>query len=117
MGNAWPRHFTDSIFDYNDHYNEVEHQFLDPELEKLRRGLFDSAHELTSRLMTHSFASKGKAEWADVGVDFDRAQTEQDEERLRVLLQQRRRLLNDAGNEVVVAYDALVACATQKFVG
>ena len=117
MGNAWRRDYTYSLINYSDNMNQVEHRFLDPELEQLRSELFHRAKTLTQLMVLHSAPSMGNPEWADIGPDPDLARNAEDEERFRELFEERRGLLNDAGDEFVAAYDALIVRATEKLPG
>ena len=117
MGVAWASHYTFSVINYSDNMNQVEHRFLDVELEQLRADLFDRAKALTHLMVGYSGPSPGNSEWSSIGPDPHQARNADEEERFRELFEERRRLLNNAGDEFVKAYDALIDRATEKLPG
>lgn len=112
MGGAWHRSNTRPLVNYVTTLKDIEHQFLDPELESRRMDLFRCATEMTRLLGQHSFPVRGDPEWSDLGVELD-MDIVPDGPRGE-LWTRRCDLLNAGGTRVADAYDALIAAAARK---
>ena len=92
--------------------NDVEHEFLDEELERRRAVLHEKVRAFRELLNTRTFREQHNPEWQGVGV-VPRGPDHPD----TVLWEERSTALNEAGTEAADAYDDLMRRAGELALG
>ena len=110
FGSDWTETDQGPFFEYARHYEDIEEQFLDPELERLRKSFGEAADRFSLGLTSDSGPSRHGTNRYNVLDKADRDGSEQGYK----LWDERRTSLNDLSVPVADAFDALLALARAK---
>ena len=101
---------TDPFYDFRA-YDEVEHRFMDPDLETRRKALHAAVVEFTNAVNLHTSPAGGSSDFQTVKPQYWIA----DDDEYRSLMRERSTALNDAADKIVKWYDELYKLAREKF--
>jgi hypothetical protein len=108
FGGGWRKEWMWSLSELA-RLNNVEDQFLDAELERLRSELMTANETIRRHFAQESWPEDGNREWQFVGV---RPRGPDDED--TKLWLRRQKMFNEAASDVAEAYDALIDAARRK---
>lgn len=113
FGNPWSCDCTRSLHRLVEEHNAVEDRFLDPELEKLRKDLFDATDALRWSSAKYGVHSEGFRDHFEL-IDNDWRRNNPPEGPRYEQYEAHRQELGELADRMVSAYDRLVAAARAR---